>query len=735
MRLQRLFHMGPAEIAVRAAQEASKVFERTLAGARQAGRAPLLFEHLERGEGLSGIIDLYRAGEPERAAEELLRHFRRQGPSRMFVGAVHESVPDFIARDCPHEKHACLVCADAVRRYEFPVLGYGRLTFGVPPDWHLDPIAGRRAPDAHWSRIPYLDQEQVGDSKVVWEINRHQWMLDLGQAYAHTGDEAYAETFAGLASHWMAHNPPARGINWCSSLEVAMRLISWCWALFLFRRSPSLTPALFIEMLGWLRTHARYVERYLSYYFSPNTHLTGEALGLLYAGTLFPELRGARRWRELGRRILLEQLERQVHADGAYFELSTCYQYYTIEFYLHFLLLEQRNGNAVPERVKERLQAMLDFALALRRPDGFLPQIGDTDGGWLLPLVRREPGDFRGLFSTAAALFKRPDYAWAAETLAPETLWLLGPAGREAFLALHPAAPAAASPRFLRQSGFVVMRSGWHELAHQLILDAGPLGCEVSGGHGHADLLSVQISAFGEPFVVDPGTGCYTHDPEWRNYFRSSQAHSTLTVDGRGQADPSGPFSWKERPRASLRFWEAGSATELVDAGHEAWADDGLRHRRRVLFVKPGRFFIVDDLEGSGSHHVDLRYQFAPLEVSAQGNWVRARGRGGHGLLLGAFACRPLALELASGELSPIRGWLSANYGRRQPAPAATWSVEAELPLRIVTLVLPVEDPEAAAPEAWFEGPDRLHIAGGEILRIGEQGITLEPLKQDQGQD
>src|SRR2546430_16133232 len=86
---------------------------------------------------------------------------------------------------------------------------------------------------------------------------------------------------------------------------------------------------------------------------------------------------------------------------------------------------------AVPAVVGERVQRMLDFLLAVRRPDGSVPSIGDADGGWLLPFVRRAPDDFRGVFSTAAAWFGRPDYAWAAGGLAPETLWLLGPRSEE----------------------------------------------------------------------------------------------------------------------------------------------------------------------------------------------------------------------------------------------------------------------------------------------------------------
>ena len=349
----------------------------------------------------------------------------------------------------------------------------------------------------------------VGDSKVVWELNRHQWLVHLGEAYCLTGDERYAAVFADRVRAWMAANPSGMGINWASSLEVALRLMAWCWSLELFRRSKALTPALTAEMSRSIASHATHVEKYLSYYFSPNTHLTGEALGLFYAGAVLEGHARAARWRELATRILVQESERQVHRDGVYFEQSTYYQRYTVEIYLHFLVLAARLGVPVPEAVAARVQAMLDFLLSVRRPDGSLPQIGDSDGGWILPFELRGADDVRGVFSTAAALFRRPDYAWAAGGPTLETFWLLGEDGLAAFAALEPAPPERRSSRVFHEGGYVVMRNGWAPDDHQLIFDVGPLGCPHSGGHGHADLLSVQCAAFGEPYLADAGTGSY----------------------------------------------------------------------------------------------------------------------------------------------------------------------------------------------------------------------------------
>ena len=91
----------------------------------------------------------------------------------------------------------------------------------------------------------------------------------------------------------MDANPPKLGINWASSLEVSLRAISWLWALHFFRESPRLTAAIFARALKFLYLHARHLETYLSTYFSPNTHLTGEALGLFYLGLMLPEFRRA----------------------------------------------------------------------------------------------------------------------------------------------------------------------------------------------------------------------------------------------------------------------------------------------------------------------------------------------------------------------------------------------------------------------------------------------------------
>ncbi|HLQ22861.1 MAG TPA: heparinase II/III family protein, partial [Gemmatimonadales bacterium] len=464
MKLQRLRRMGLAEFVGRTRMEASKLWDRVAAnGAR---RRPL-----------------WSAVE----CRQRLDAFRQAAPSRFFAGAGDERMPALLADRASDAVGEVIAGAEWTMAGRFDLLGYRGLSFGDPVDWHLDPVSQRRAPLVHWGRLDPLDAA-IGDSKVVWELNRHQWLVELGQAYRTTGDERYGEMFVTHVGNWLDANPVGQGINWASSLEIALRLMAWCWALVLFRRSPALSPELFARMSASIEEHAAHVERYLSYYFSPNTHLTGEALGLFYAGTMFPEMAQASRWRERGAQILIAESSRHVLPDGVYFEQSTCYQRYTVEIALHFLILGARSGFRIPAVMGERVQSMLDFLLTVRSPGGPAPQIGDSDGGWLLPLSRRSPSDLRGVFGPAAALFGRPDYAWAAGGVVPELLWLLGPTGLATFESLRPEPPPGAPSRLFDGGGYAVMRDGWGAEGHHLVFDVGPLGCPDSGGHGHADL-------------------------------------------------------------------------------------------------------------------------------------------------------------------------------------------------------------------------------------------------------
>lgn len=714
-RARRVAAMGLREIEYRTRQASAKWIDRIQLNRRTAEPKDVLRRHA------TSLA----------APATALHALRHEVPKRFFAGVAHESIAHIVQR-LPRVHRALLSEADVLLTQHFDLLGYQDLWFGDPIDWHLDPVHSTRAPLTHWSQIDPLEPSIAGDSKIVWELNRHQWTMRLAQAAALSGDERYAKAAITAIDGWIAANPSGCGINWASSLEVALRLMSWTWVLVLLRHTSTLTGAAVARVLASVHAHASHVEKYLSHYYSPNTHLTGEALGLFYAGTAFREFAEAAGWRATGAATLIDQADKQISGDGVYFEQSSCYQRYTCEIYLHFLVLAARNDIRVPERTRQHLPRLLDFLLAIRRPDGTVPAIGDADGGFLMPLTRRRPEDCRGVFALGAAMFGRPDFAHAAGGLAPEVIWLLGDAGVNDFAKAERGTASAATSRLFATGGYAVMRSSGDRDAHQLIVDVGPIGCY---GHGHADLLSLQCSVFGDPCLVDAGTYGYTTEPEWRDYFRGTAAHNTVTVDGKRQAEPSGPFGWRQRPSATVRDWRSTTNFDLVDAEHGAFAAQGtpVAHRRRVIFVKPRFWMVIDDLLGGGTHSAEWSFQFAPSAVSLEPD-RSARVETARGSVLWISPVSTVAIEaaVACGDLAPIRGWVSPDYGQRVPSPMLVYSATAPLPMRVITVWYPDRTGAAASPDVHPIIVGDGLLAGARVaparvtVRFDDSDVTIE---------
>ena len=116
--------------------------------------------------------------------------------------------------------------AERICQHRFDLLGYEDVDYGSEIDWHFDRVNGKQAPRKPSFQVKYLDFAQVGDSKVTWELNRHQHLVTLAKAYRLTGDERFASELFRQWHQWHAQNPYPIGINWTSSLEVAFRALS-----------------------------------------------------------------------------------------------------------------------------------------------------------------------------------------------------------------------------------------------------------------------------------------------------------------------------------------------------------------------------------------------------------------------------------------------------------------------------------------------------------------------------
>jgi hypothetical protein len=437
--------------------------------------------------------------------------------------------------------------AERILAHRFPVMGI-TIETGPEIEWRRDYVNGRVTGTSYFRFVPYLDFEQAGDHKNIWELSRHQHLVVLAQAHLLFPErkEYLGEIVTQLQS-WWDQNPFLKGINWASALEVAFRALSWLWIDHLV--GGQLPTPVRERLRKSLYRHGHYLERNLSTYFSPNTHLLGEGVALHALGLKFPETR----WRALGDRIVREELERQIQPDGSHFEHSTYYHVYALDFFrLHYALAGR------PEWLREPLDRMARFLAAVTGPSGELSFLGDDDGGRLF-----HPYGQRSRFGTAGTLVaSRP------------------PSGE-----LFPNSGIA-----------VITRGDLH-----ILIDAGPFG-PGGAGHSHSDTLSITIRRGAEEILIDPGTYTYVADPQLRDAFRGSAYHNTIRVDGLDQADPAHPFRWENKPAVRIRQWIASDEHTYLDA---ECSYRGIAHRRRFLLVGESTLFILDSLSGPGEHAIE----------------------------------------------------------------------------------------------------------------------------------
>ena len=515
---------------------------------------------------------------------------------------------------------------------------------------------------------------------MIWELNRHQHLVTLAKAYRLTEEEIYGRELFQQWYHWREKNPYAMGINWVSSLEVAFRSLSWLWVWHLLDGC-SVVPKQFpADLSHALALNARHINRFLSTYFSPNTHLLGEGVGLFFIGLLCPGLPAARPWRDCGWNIILKEAQSQVRPDGMHFEQSMYYHTYALDFFLHSRILAELNQTPIPQSFDQTIEKMLETTAKFAGA-GLAPQFGDDDGGRVFDPSRDQQEHMLDPLVVGSVLYDRPDFKTETNHGTEELLWLLGSEGLRQFKELPSRKPENNSFA-MEAGGIYVMRSS-DPTSYQLVVDAGPQGAGHSG-HGHADALSVQLSANGKPLLIDPGTFTYADPLGERDCFRGTSAHNTIQVDDSSQADPGEPFEWKGRANGTVDSWITGKTFDFFVGTHTGYSQlpSPVRHRRFIFHLK-SRFWVIRDvLEGVGLHKLAASWHFAPGSLHAIPE----------GAMFVGDDVTPLALLFtanSSCRKEITQDWYSPVYGKKEPSPTFRVTTYASLPAELMTMLIP----------------------------------------------
>lgn len=605
---------------------------------------------------------------------DLLTHFRQRNVSFFPVNDLGQ-IAKLHKGPFPVETEQLIREADAIaNESRWELAGLGSFEFESESFWRRDPITGKDWGLEYHADVTVYENDRV-DIRVLWELNRFGHAMKLACAYALTREEKYAETFFAHVENWMQQNPYGRGANWNCAMEAALRSINILAAFDIFRRSKGLTDQRLAVILKLLDQHGRFIfENNEFSYIATSNHYLSDVVGLFWIGTLLPELEEAAKWRDFGLREMLREMDKQILSDGADFESSTGYHKFVTEMFLYSFILAECNGVKVEQRHLEKLRSMLQYLRKILRPDNRIPLIGDADGSQIVSVVKRDADDVAYLLSVGAAFLK--DQEIKTSQSAPEVLWTLGQNGLDRLEKMSEVKNIPSTA--FSDAGAYILRDG--DL--YLHFNANDCGVNGRGSHAHNDAFSIEVSAFGRPFIIDPGSCVYNLDREARHLFRSTAYHSTVMIDDEEQnmTDQELPFIIGNEARPIVDRWRVSDQPNCVSGEHFGYTRlaEPIIHRRTVEFFKQDRYWLIEDkFTGKGRHKFSFSFHLAPgLGVNdVDESTVTIGDSDNRKLFLGIMDIN------AKHKIIPAS--VSRNYGHRESSSILRWEIIADAPFGI----------------------------------------------------
>jgi len=493
------------------------------------------------------------------------------------------------------------------------------------------------APD---STIDWTTYDPVS-TEWHYQFHRMYWLSNFGKVYGSTGNEVYAAEWMAELVDWVNDN----NSGYPRTLDTGIRLKNWVESYQYFIHeyvSSSINPEDHVTILKSLTEQCRFLR---DNWRSTGNWGASETQGLGYVMVMFPEFKFTPNgnwewWRDLIISRLDHHLSNDFYSDGVQFETSP--SYHSLEYRNLFLTYKimDMNGISISNNLITKFEKPLEFMMHIHEPDGYLPQLSDTDRKSYLN--RLEEG---------AQLFNRQDMLYAAtrgvQGTPPENTFAAFPYG-----------------------GYFVMRSDWgqnqtnYNNTRYLVFDTG----SNEPWHAHYDILNFEAFAYGKTIIKDPGKYAYTN--RRLEYYKKTIAHNTIVIDNQDQTENSSgvPFQWETLP-----------GFDYVDGYHDAYSN--VCHRRKIFFVKPEYWIVLDLITGSGSHTYDQYFHLEPAYLNHT-----TLNPTDNSMSTPNFIILPGDQQAT---VAIVPGWVSYSVGTEQDAPTVKYSKQGSAPVTFETIIFP----------------------------------------------
>ncbi len=486
-------------------------------------------------------------------------------------------------------------------------LGYGDFVLRTG-NWALDDFHNFAWPRKYFADINYVMADSRCDVKVPWEKSRMQWLCAAAlasQLDADAGTSAKRVAAAmDLFEDWVQENPYGVGVNWISSMEVAIRAVNLLLTFSLLENK--LEEAALKQLLVSAGEHLHYLRRFPETSDVQGNHYLATALGVYFLEEFAAPSDGPH---DIPAQNFRTACLEQFSAEGLHIEFSPTYHRLSLDMVaLGFSLMKRRRAT-VAAGLEPLLIRGVRVCCILANHGNELPVFGDNDSGMVIDFHQsaRRFGAYGWLpianHSVAAA-------ARSSATL-PEAMFGATLAG------LYGNSVSTSSQIEVRNEitllpPFAVMERG----RNKLVVRAGALGLAGRASHDHDDALSFWYSIDGQDFLVEVGCPPYTRDKKERGECIASFSHNLLSAaDGKryGGAVGSVTMTMRGGPQGRARVSHADGVatlhTELVAGSTKV---NPVQHERSFHFCAEDSLCIEDRASFVDVATFELRFHLAP---------------------------------------------------------------------------------------------------------------------------
>lgn len=467
-----------------------------------------------------------------------------------------------------------------------------------------------------WSEDPFNDRN--------WQFKFHSWDFMDCLLYGHIayGDPWYLERMKWIVHDWWKDNfkPefPSKEFSWYDH-TIPRRLHSLLQVWEHVRRSGALDEEFVRVSIRFIYWHARILAEEEELYVKHHNHGLDQSFRLFQVSQLFPEFEIAKKWKELARTRLSDEIAFALTDEGVHVENSPGYHSWVSAYVVQINnFAKHYTGRSISKASKYLAEGGLKFLVAITRPDGFLPRLGDT-------------------FNNVKVKAAYPNLKTLSWFIHYQYLVSKGEMGKK------PDQTTFIFP----SSGYFVYRDFWdnpgENTATHLIMKCGYL----ANGHRHDDDGNILLYGFGEDWLIDSGMYGYKRD-EYRTYARSAVAHN-LSL-------PYGIEASRDLERKVSRYEGNWGITSWSDTHVtcESHMFLGYTYRRRLI-VKGPRLFELFEMLVPEDRYVKQPGKFVTIFRVPDDKTVYINGTRDAILVLNAKGTAGLQIRFDPSQIADVR--------------------------------------------------------------------------------